>query len=57
MKDFRTRIIVALASSAVLAGGLSVAVAAVGSGAATVSAAATTSSGSAPVSNITVVDP
>lgn len=57
MKVVRTRIIVALASSAMLASGLSVAVAAVSSGSsAAVTIADGSSSGSA-TPNVTIVDP
>ncbi len=55
MKDVRTRITVALASSALLASGLSIAVAAVSSGsAAPVSVAGGSNS---PTTNVTIVYP
>jgi hypothetical protein len=59
MKEVRTRIVVALASSAVLASGLSMAVAAVtaGSSGAVTVADGSGSSGGSPGSNITIVYP
>jgi hypothetical protein len=55
MKDVRTRIIVTLASSAVLASGLGMAVAAVSS--ATSAAVTVASSPGSPTSNVTIIDP
>jgi hypothetical protein len=58
MKNVRTRVIVTLASSAVLASGLSMAVAAVSSGtSAAVTVAGSGSSGSTPTPNVTIIDP
>jgi hypothetical protein len=66
MKNVRIRVIVTLASSAVLASGLSVAAAAVSSGtsaavssgtSAALTVASSGSSGTTPTPNITVVDP
>jgi hypothetical protein len=58
MKDVRTRIVVALASSTVLASGLSVAAVAVTSGTSTaVTVAGGAPTGTAATPNITVVDP
>jgi hypothetical protein len=55
MKDLRTRIIVTLAGSAVLASGLSVAAAAVSAGTSAAVTVAGSNSGTSP--NITVVEP
>ena len=61
MKDIRTRIIVALASSAVLASGMSVvavaAAGASGSAAVTIADGSTSASGTSTSPNITVYDP
>jgi hypothetical protein len=57
MKVVRTRLIVALASSAVLASGLSVAVAAVSSGSSAAVTIADGSSGTTPTPNVGIIDP
>jgi hypothetical protein len=58
MKTIRTRVVVAIASSAVLASGLSVAAVAVGSvNSAAVPVASVTASGHVAVPGVTVYDP
>jgi hypothetical protein len=57
MKDVRIRLIVTLASSAVLASGLSVAVAAVSTGASAAGTVASSSPSGGPTSNVTIIDP
>jgi hypothetical protein len=57
MKDLRTRLIVTLASSAVLASGLSVALVTASSGTTAAVAASGAASSGSPSPNVTIIDP